>query len=212
MQFIDLAAQQKRIRKQIEANLKQVLDHGQYVMGPEVAQLERALAAYVDVRTCRGLFLRDGRPAAGVDGPGDRAWRRRVHLAVHLYRHGRGGQHAGGDAGLRGHRACDLQPGPSAPRTRGAMGPERPPNPQGDHRRGPVRSAGGLRADPRHRGSARAVCHRGRGPVLRSRNRRKTGPAALQTWGARLFFRPSPLAATATAACVSPTTTFWPKP
>ncbi len=49
MQFIDLAAQQKRIRKKIEANLARVLDHGQYILGPEVAQLEQELAAYVGV-------------------------------------------------------------------------------------------------------------------------------------------------------------------
>jgi len=36
MQFIDLAAQQKRIRTKIEENIKAVLDHGQYIMGPEI--------------------------------------------------------------------------------------------------------------------------------------------------------------------------------
>lgn len=47
MQFIDLATQQRRIRKKIEANLARVLDHGQYVLGPEVAALEERLAAWV---------------------------------------------------------------------------------------------------------------------------------------------------------------------
>lgn len=47
MQFIDLATQQKRIRKKIESRLAKVLDHGQYILGPEVAQLEEELAAYV---------------------------------------------------------------------------------------------------------------------------------------------------------------------
>jgi UDP-2-acetamido-2-deoxy-ribo-hexuluronate aminotransferase len=49
MQFIDLAAQQKRIRGLIEANLKRVLDHGQYILGPEIGELEARLAAYVGV-------------------------------------------------------------------------------------------------------------------------------------------------------------------
>ena len=47
MQFIDLAAQQKRIRGAIEANLKKVLDHGQYILGPEIKELEEKLAAFV---------------------------------------------------------------------------------------------------------------------------------------------------------------------
>ncbi len=49
MQFIDLASQQKRIRHDIEVRLRKVLDHGQYIMGPEVFELERALAEYVSM-------------------------------------------------------------------------------------------------------------------------------------------------------------------
>ena len=41
MQFIDLAAQQELIRDKVEANIKKVLDHGQYVMGPEIKELEK---------------------------------------------------------------------------------------------------------------------------------------------------------------------------
>jgi len=42
MQFIDLAYQQKRIRKDLEKKIMGVLDQGQYIMGPETAQ-ERPL-------------------------------------------------------------------------------------------------------------------------------------------------------------------------
>jgi dTDP-4-amino-4,6-dideoxygalactose transaminase len=49
MQFIDLAAQQKRIRDQIEANIASILDHGRYIMGPEIKSLEEKLAQYVGV-------------------------------------------------------------------------------------------------------------------------------------------------------------------
>lgn len=42
--FIDLEAQQARIRPQIDAAIKRVLDHGQYIMGPEIAEFEAALA------------------------------------------------------------------------------------------------------------------------------------------------------------------------
>ena len=50
MQFIDLAAQQNRIRKQIEENISKTLDHGKYIMGPEVGQLEEELKTYVGAR------------------------------------------------------------------------------------------------------------------------------------------------------------------
>ena len=46
IEFIDLKAQQARIRPQLDAAIKRVLDHGQYVMGPEVKTLERELAAF----------------------------------------------------------------------------------------------------------------------------------------------------------------------
>jgi dTDP-4-amino-4,6-dideoxygalactose transaminase len=49
MQFIDLKAQQLRIRDKIESGIQTVLDHGRYVNGPEIAELERKLAAYVGV-------------------------------------------------------------------------------------------------------------------------------------------------------------------
>jgi dTDP-4-amino-4,6-dideoxygalactose transaminase len=49
MQFIDLKAQQNRIRESIEANLSAVLDHGRFIMGPEIGELEKTLADYVGV-------------------------------------------------------------------------------------------------------------------------------------------------------------------
>ncbi len=50
MQFVDLAAQQKQIRTRIEAGINRVLDHGKYIMGPEVAELEQRLATYSSVK------------------------------------------------------------------------------------------------------------------------------------------------------------------
>ena len=46
MQFIDLVTQQKRIRNKIEANITAVLDHGKYIMGPEIKAIEGRLAEY----------------------------------------------------------------------------------------------------------------------------------------------------------------------
>ena len=50
MQFIDLASQQKRIRKKIESRMLKVLDHGQYIMGPEVKELEEKLSAFIETK------------------------------------------------------------------------------------------------------------------------------------------------------------------
>lgn len=48
--FIDLVAQQKRIRPQLEAAILRVLDHGDYIMGPEVGKLETQLSNFCDAR------------------------------------------------------------------------------------------------------------------------------------------------------------------
>lgn len=44
--FIDLKAQQARVRGQVEARFRRILDHGAYINGPEVAELEAALCAF----------------------------------------------------------------------------------------------------------------------------------------------------------------------
>lgn len=46
IQFIDLAAQQVRIRSKIDAAIARVLDHGNYIMGKEVAEFEKQLSAF----------------------------------------------------------------------------------------------------------------------------------------------------------------------
>jgi UDP-2-acetamido-2-deoxy-ribo-hexuluronate aminotransferase len=52
MEFIDLKAQYQASRELINRHIQAVLDHGQYIMGPEVAQLEERLAAYTGARHC----------------------------------------------------------------------------------------------------------------------------------------------------------------
>jgi UDP-2-acetamido-2-deoxy-ribo-hexuluronate aminotransferase len=52
MPFTDLKAQYAALKPSIDARIQRVLDHGQYIMGPEVAELETRLAAYVGVRHC----------------------------------------------------------------------------------------------------------------------------------------------------------------
>jgi len=75
MQFIDLKAQQARIRADLDRRIAAVLDHGQYILGPEIAEMEQALAAYVGIRHC--VSVSSGTDALSIAfmalgiGPGD---------------------------------------------------------------------------------------------------------------------------------------------
>lgn len=52
MQFIDLKSQYTALKTSIDARIQRVLDHGQYIMGPEVKELEDALVAYTGAKHC----------------------------------------------------------------------------------------------------------------------------------------------------------------
>ncbi len=52
IEFIDLKAQYAALRTSINARMQKVLDHGQFIMGPEVGELEEALAVYTGARHC----------------------------------------------------------------------------------------------------------------------------------------------------------------
>ncbi|MEM7602326.1 MAG: DegT/DnrJ/EryC1/StrS family aminotransferase [Verrucomicrobiota bacterium] len=55
MDFIDLKAQQARIRESIDRRLATVLDHGRYILGPEVAELEERLSEWVGCQHTIGV-------------------------------------------------------------------------------------------------------------------------------------------------------------
>jgi UDP-2-acetamido-2-deoxy-ribo-hexuluronate aminotransferase len=50
--FIDLKTQYQALKPQIQERINRVLDHGQYIMGPEVQELEERLAAYTGAKHC----------------------------------------------------------------------------------------------------------------------------------------------------------------
>jgi len=50
--FIDLQAQRQRIGRRLDEAIGRVVDHGGYIMGPEVAELERRLAAFCEFAHC----------------------------------------------------------------------------------------------------------------------------------------------------------------
>lgn len=146
--FIGLGAQQRRIRVRLERAIATVLAHGQYIHGPEVAELEGRLAGFCGARR-RGVRERDRCPTALAHGPRDRARPGGLRSLLHLCRDRGGRGPARGHALLRGRRrrrfpvrsrgACpgDRRSAPSGPGTAG-----------GDPG-GPIRPPGGL---PRHRG------------------------------------------------------------
>ncbi len=75
MQFIDLAEQQKRIKDQLDARMANVLAHGKYILGPEVAELEERLTAFTGAKYC--ITCANGTDALQIAlmavevGPGD---------------------------------------------------------------------------------------------------------------------------------------------
>jgi UDP-2-acetamido-2-deoxy-ribo-hexuluronate aminotransferase len=50
MQFIDLSAQQQKIKQSLDSKIQTVLHHGKYIMGPEVFEIEKRLSAYVGAK------------------------------------------------------------------------------------------------------------------------------------------------------------------
>jgi UDP-2-acetamido-2-deoxy-ribo-hexuluronate aminotransferase len=75
MEFIDLKSQYQRLKPEIDAAIQRVLDHGQYILGPEVAELEEKLIAYTGAQYCVTVAngtdaLQIALMALGV-GPGD---------------------------------------------------------------------------------------------------------------------------------------------
>nr|8E77_A Chain A, DegT/DnrJ/EryC1/StrS aminotransferase [Psychrobacter cryohalolentis K5] len=75
MQFIDLVAQQDRIKDKLNTNIQKVLAHGQYILGPEVHELEEKLSAYTGAKYC--ITCANGTDALQIAqmvfgiGPGD---------------------------------------------------------------------------------------------------------------------------------------------
>ena len=75
IEFIGLKAQQALIKEKIDAGIQRVLGHGQYILGPEVSELEEKLAAFVGAKYCISVAngtdaLQIAQMALGI-GPGD---------------------------------------------------------------------------------------------------------------------------------------------
>ena len=166
--FVDLQAQRRRLAGRIEAAIAAVLAHGQFVMGPEVARLEQALAAYAGARHVISC-------ASGTDalllvlmarglGPGDAVFVPGFTFAA-----------SAEAVALRGATpvfvdvepaTCNLDPASLEEAIAGDAA-RRPADAPGGDRGRSVRPAGGLSAVAGDRPRARAVPAAGRGPELR---------------------------------------------
>jgi UDP-2-acetamido-2-deoxy-ribo-hexuluronate aminotransferase len=75
MDFIDPKTQYQRYKPDIDRRIQAVLDYGQYILGPEMVELEAALARYVGIKHCLTVAsgtdsLEIASRALGI-GPGD---------------------------------------------------------------------------------------------------------------------------------------------
>ncbi len=75
MEFVDLKAQYQAYREEIEERIRKVLEHGRFIMGPEIEELEEKLARYVGVK--HAITVSSGTMALEISlraldiGPGD---------------------------------------------------------------------------------------------------------------------------------------------
>jgi UDP-2-acetamido-2-deoxy-ribo-hexuluronate aminotransferase len=75
MEFLDLKVQYQSLKADIDARIQRVLDHGQFILGPEVAELEKKLVTYSGAKHCISVAngtdaLQIVQMALGI-GPGD---------------------------------------------------------------------------------------------------------------------------------------------
>ena len=150
--FIDVAAQRRRLGAKIDDAIARVLDHCQFIMGPEVRALEADLSAFCGARHAITCSSGTDALAARPHGQGGRPRRRGDLPGLHLHRDRRGGGAGRRDAGFCRCRGGELQsrsgqlPARHRHRAQVRIGPE------GDHSGRHVRAT---RRPPRHRGHRR---------------------------------------------------------
>ena len=161
MEFVDLGTQYRTYKAAVDERIHRVLDHGRFIMGPEVDEVETGAGG---VRRGQALHHHGERHGLARDRParpGHRSGRRGRDRSVHLHQLRRGHRAGRRETGVRRHRGGRLQHGrrPAGGRDHRAH--------QGDPAGEPVRPDARLRPHQRDRGASRDPGHRGRGPELR---------------------------------------------
>ncbi len=70
--FIDLKAQYTAFKTEVNERIDRVLEHGQYILGPEVTELEERLADYTGAKHC--ITAASGTDALLLSPHGSRDW------------------------------------------------------------------------------------------------------------------------------------------
>ena len=202
--FIDLAAQRERMGDRLDSAVSAVLKHGQFILGPQVIELERELAAFCGARhasLARTAPMHCCWPDGRRRGPG----RRRFRAGFHLCRNGRGAGAMGATpvfvdiAPIRSTSTSRAsKPRSARPRHAASNAPLRHPCRS-------LRPAGRLRRDPRGRQGAQPARSGGCGTELRREPRWQEGRHARALYGRRASIRRSRSAAMVTAARSSST-------
>ena len=140
--LLDLKAQYATIKDEVDRALDRCIERQEFIMGPEVAELETGVAELSSAK--HGIGCASGTDALllPLKALGPRAGRRGDRPELHLLRHGRSHPQRRRQAGVRRHRAGHLQR-----RSRGHRGGDHPPD-SGDRGGAPVRSDGRDGADP----------------------------------------------------------------
>ena len=101
--YLDLPAQLRAIRAEIDAAIARTIDNCSFCLGPDVAQFEKDFAKFCGAEHCVALQQRHLGAARRDAAARRRAGRRSHHHAVHVRRHELGDFLRRRQAGLRGH-------------------------------------------------------------------------------------------------------------
>jgi dTDP-4-amino-4,6-dideoxygalactose transaminase len=108
--FYGHVRQYRNIQAEIDANIRRVLESGEYVQGPMLKQFEQELAAFHGMTHAVGTGNGTDCDLAGPDGDGHRSGRRGRHASEHLLCDGRSHLDCRRDRGVRGLRSADEVP------------------------------------------------------------------------------------------------------
>jgi dTDP-4-amino-4,6-dideoxygalactose transaminase len=91
IEFIDLKAQRRRLGERLDAAIRGAIEGGQYILGPQVAEFEKQLAAYVGVKHVVACANGTDALLLPLLASGMRPGRRGLRAELHLRRDGGGG-------------------------------------------------------------------------------------------------------------------------
>ena len=101
--YLDLPAQIRSVRKELDAAIARTLDHCSFCLGPDVVQFEKDFAKFIGAEHCVGFNSGTSALHVALHAAQRRAGRRSRHHAVHVRRDELGDFLRRREAGLCGH-------------------------------------------------------------------------------------------------------------